>query len=110
MEVDFLLTYPLYALALKDGTGTISLEAGARRFLPLFTDVDAVESYLDEAAIEDCDIEVLETAPLLRDFLANLATPADGIGIEWVVLDPLADGSGVFTLVTLEQILRTLPV
>ena len=105
--VDFSLTFPIFALTLADGSGTISLEADSRRFLPLFTDRDSARAYLVETGDEDCDIEELPTPKLLAQYLHKSVGEVAN-GIDWIVFDPIARGSGVFSLVPTERILRSI--
>lgn len=98
MEEQFVLTFPVYVLLLKDGTGTILLRYGTDIWLPLFTDRDAVQTYLERSEIEECFVQELQTPPDLAAFLRNPPGRSGTSEVSWVVIDPIDPGPRTVTL------------
>ena len=105
----FVLTFPMYALLLKDGTGTILLRTGADIWLPLFTDSDAVQTYLERSEIKECIIQELSTPASLGAFLRDRPSRAGRNDVGWVVIDPIDPSPRTVTLFTVQQLLDSLP-
>jgi hypothetical protein len=110
MEEQFILTFPVYALLLKDGTGTILLRHGTDDiWLPLFTDRDAVQTYLERSEIKECLVRELRTTADLGDFLRNPPSRSRTNNVGWVIIDPIDNSQRAVTLLTVHQILGSLP-
>jgi hypothetical protein len=109
MEEQFVLTFPMYALLLKDGTGTILLRHGTDIWLPLFTDRDAVQTYLERSEIKECLVLELRTTADLRAFLHNPPSRSGTNAVGWVIIDPIDTSPRTVTLLTVHQILASLP-
>lgn len=109
MEEQFLLTFPVYALLFKDGTGTILLRHGTEIWLPLFTDHDAVQTYLERSQIDECLVREIRTTAELGVFLRNPPCRSGTYKVGWVIIDPIDPGPRIVTLLTVNQILASLP-
>ena len=109
MDEQFVLTFPTYALLLKDGTGTVFLQNGEDIWLPLFTDDDAVRTYLERSEIKECIVLELSTPTLLGSFLRNPPSRSGLSDVRWVIIDPVESGQRNVTLFTLQQLLASLP-
>lgn len=105
----FILTFPVYALLLKDGTGTIFLRHGTDLWLPLFTDSDAVKTYLERSDIKECIIQELSTPASLGSFLRNPPSRSGRNSIGKVIIDPIDPGPRTVTLFTVQQLLASIP-
>jgi hypothetical protein len=108
-EEQFILTFPMYTLLLKDGTGTILLRHGQDIWLPLFTDSDAIRTYLERSKIKESVIQELATPASLGAFLRNPPSRSGRKDVVWVVIDPLDPGPRTVTLFTVQQLLASLP-
>lgn len=51
MNDEFLLSLPAYTLLLKDSTGALLLRHGQDMWLPLFTDEDAVRTFVERSGL-----------------------------------------------------------
>ena len=71
MEDQFVMKFPVYSLLLKDASGVILLRHGQELWLPLFTDKDAAQTYLERSEINECSVIELpkpgDLAAFLRD-------------------------------------------
>jgi hypothetical protein len=109
MEEQFVLKLPVYALLLKDGTGTVFLRHGTNVWLPLFSDRDAVQTYLERSEIEECLVQELRSPADLAVFLRNPPSRSGTNKIGTVIIDPIDPGPRTVTLLTVDQILASLP-
>jgi hypothetical protein len=105
----FVLTFPMYTLLFKDGTGTILLRHGSDIWLPLFTDSDAVQTYLERSEIKECIVQELPTPASLGMFLRNPPSRSGRSDVGWVVIDPVDPSPRTVTLFTVQQLLASLP-
>jgi len=109
MDDSFLLTFPMYALLLKDGTGTIFFRHGENILLPLFTDKDAVQTFLERSEIQECLVQELQTAANLGAFLRNPPSRSGNNDVCHVIFDPLDPGPREVNAFTFNQVLASLP-
>jgi len=109
MEEQFVLTFPIYALLFKDGTGTVFLRHNTDIWLPLFTDSGAVQTYLERSEINECIVQELSTTASLGAFLRNPPSRSGRNDVGLVVIDPIDPGPRTATLFTMQQLLVSLP-
>jgi len=108
-EDRFILTFPMYALLFKDGTGTILLRDGQNMFIPLFTDSDSAQTYLERSEIKECLVQVLADAKALAAFLKNPPSRTGKNSVERVLIDPLHPEPHRITMFPIKQILDSIP-
>jgi hypothetical protein len=108
-EEPFVLTFPMYSLLLKDGTGTVFLRSGHHTFLPLFTDSDNVLSYGVRTGHPDCIVHELPDAESVNRFVVNppsrSPTPCE---VTHIVIDPYDNQPRVLTVFTRASFLALL--
>jgi len=109
MEGQFILTFPMFALLLKDGTGTIMLRHGPDIWLPLFTDRDSALTYLERSEIRECLVQELPNPADLSAFLRNPPSRAGNNKVEYVVMDPIGPELKTVTVFKVDQLLASLP-
>jgi hypothetical protein len=108
MEEQFILTFPMYSLLLKDGTGIMYLRHDKEIWLPLFTDQAAVETYLERSDIKESIVQELPSPASLGAFLRNPPSRSGRNDVTWVVIDPVDPGPRTVTLLTVQQLLVSL--
>lgn len=81
------IEYPVYVLA-DDADEVAAVGSGADKWLPLFSDLDNAERYIEDRPLADHSPFELPTREHLRAVLDSAA----GAGVKSVALDP--DGSG----------------
>lgn len=108
MAAEFAMKFPVYSLLLKDGSGVIMLRHGSDLWLPVFTDKDSVQTYLERSEINECCVIELATPSKLAEFLEKPPSRAENAGCDTVVVDPLDPGPRTFTLFKIADLLNSL--
>jgi hypothetical protein len=89
---EFVITFPVYVLLLKDGSGAImhrNMKNGAI-YLVVFTDADAAQSFLERSEIKECLVQKLPTRKELAEFLRQPPSRTGGpTPFNGVLFDPL---------------------
>jgi hypothetical protein len=109
VDDEFLLMFPVFALLFKDGTGIILLDDGVEKFLPLFTDSDGVQTYLERSGIEECAVMSISSPAALSAFLQNPPSRGGKLDVERVMIDPIDSSPRTVTVFPIRQILASLP-
>ena len=110
MEQEFVLNLPMFALLFPDRTGTIFVQHGEDILLPLFTDRDAVVTFLDRSDIKNCWVKEMATPAELGAFLRDppSRSPRGGRGdADRVVIDLIDDNPRRVTVLTVAQLLAS---
>lgn len=89
MDDGFVITFPVFSLLPKEKPGPQLLTAIGKLFIPLFTDADAVRTFLDRSTFHECRVAVLATVPALVEFLKGSRCPS-----AIVMVDPMDPGPG----------------
>jgi hypothetical protein len=108
---EFVITFPVYALLLNDGSGVVALRHGTDIWLPLFTDNDAVQTYLERSEIGECLVRQLSTSAELADFLENPPSRVPGKppgDCETVVIDPIDPAPRRVMLFNIPKLIQSL--
>ncbi len=107
MDKPYQLTFPMYALLFKDGTGTILFRRGPDILLPLFTEDTNVQTYAAKSQLGECVAAVLPTPDDVITFLRN--PPSRGHHpVTTITLDPLDNQPRQHLAWTLESFLALL--
>lgn len=85
----FVWTFPVYSLLPKAKPGPLLLTAAGKLFIPLFTDADAVRTYLDRSTFHECRVAVLMNVRALVEFLKASRCPS-----AIVMVDPIDPSPG----------------
>ncbi len=111
MADGFALKFPVFALLFKDSSGVVKLRHGEDIFLPIFSDDDSVQTYLERSEVKECVVQKINTAAALADFLETPPTrgpnPKDSY-CDRVIIDPLDPGPRQYTIFDTEQLIRSL--
>jgi len=84
-SIDYPLVFPVFTLAEWDQSRYLNLADRDRQVIPLFTDREICEKYLDEAGLRwDVAVEAFHTPAELFDFLSLVPNYSNRI-----LLDPL---------------------
>ena len=89
MTVPYVLTFPMYALLLKDGSGTIFLRHGTDLLLPLFTEDTNVLAYAAKTQLGDCIAAEMASAADVAAFVQNPPSRGGKGQVSIIVLDPI---------------------
>lgn len=89
MADGFVWTFPVFSLLPKAKPGPQLLTAVGKWFIPLFTDADAVRTFLERSTFHECRVAVLMNVPALVEFLKGSQRPS-----AIVMVDPLDPGPG----------------
>ena len=98
MTDDFAMKFPVHSLLLKDGSGVILLRHGPALWLPIFTDADALETYVERAEIRAYRRVDLATPENLARFLEDPPSRIKPAQFDAVIVDPIAPEPGTVSL------------
>ena len=102
---EFVITFPVFIPLLKDGSGVVMLQNHDTGMisLPVFTDEDAVTTYLSrKEGMADCQILVAKCAKDFAHLLRNPRSRSKDTKIDWVIFDILVKGRTF----TVEELLK----
>jgi hypothetical protein len=108
MDDPFLMTFPVYSLLLKDGSGVVMLQGGPNRWLPLFTDRDSLHTYLERSGIGEVAVVDILTAKELIAFLENRPSRSGKPDCRTAIIDPITNQPGTRTLLAFDGIIASL--
>ena len=98
-EKPFELTFPMYALLHKDGTGTIMLKHDQDIWLPLFTEDTNVLTYAERSGLGECLACELATPTAVDQFVrqppSRNSNPNE---VTTIIIDPIDNQPRVVTL------------
>jgi hypothetical protein len=103
------LKFPVYGLLFKDLSGVILLRHEEEMWLPLFTDLDAAATFIEQADdVGDCRLVELETPAKLAAFLQNPPSRAGRPDFSHVIIDPVQQEQKGVTLLEVGTLLKSL--
>jgi hypothetical protein len=105
----FIMTFPAYSLLLKDGSGAILLQNRAEIWLPIFTDRDSVQTYVERSEIKDCLVVEIPDAVAFKRFLLNPPSRAGKTMPKAIIIDPIDPRPRSVTLFDVQHLLSQLP-
>jgi hypothetical protein len=109
MEKPYQLTFPMFGLLLKDGTGTILLRRGQDLIIPLFTEDTNVLTYASKGQLGEC---IACELPAPDDVAAFIRNPprrtAGALPVNAIILDPVDNEARQLLHWTVESFLHLL--
>jgi hypothetical protein len=94
MNHGFVFMFPVFTLLPMDRPGPLRLTAGRELFVPVFTDADAVRTFLERSPITECRVLALADGAALAEFLRSPLLRTARCGPEKVLVDPKDPGPG----------------
>jgi hypothetical protein len=110
MPESFVFTFPVYSMLVPDGSGVLYLGSGqlGLSFLPLFTDLDGVRTYLERSPTFEAMIIELKTKQDLLQFLKSPPTRLEKSKAEIIIIDPIQAEIARLNLWRIEHIITSL--
>ena len=92
IDSDFVFTYPVCSLLLKDASGLMMYQRGPDLYFTLFNGDEFLESFLKaQNQFDECCVKKLNTPEELLYFMEHLPSRIGPHHVEKVLIDPLDD-------------------